>query len=200
MFNQPQPVDGKQLYKFPKVFHGTWAHNSDTIIVDAMRFTNIEHRLEQVSVAKADTSPMYRLSNGRLYIIKNDTEEKVWGGYKYNIADSMITYRRRETYDISLGYSAFIKRVGAYWVLNNKRDNGWWDVILLEASKDGHLLARTLAKEDIPKMKGVKEVFTRKYEHYLEAAITTEQMEGFIQRGCFSDTLYNLNASDKLKK
>ncbi len=200
MFNQPQPVDGKNIYKFPKVFHGTWAHDSDTIIVDAMRFSNIQHRLEQISVARVDTSPMFKLSNGRLFIIKQDMDEKVWGGYKYTEADSTITYRKREVFDISLGYTAFIRKVGPYWLLNNKRDNGWWDVVLLESTKDGRLLARTLDKDDLPKMKGVKEVFTRKYEHYLEAAITMDEMESFVKAGCFSDTLYNLNASERVKK
>ncbi len=68
----------------------------------------------------------------------------------------------------------------------------------MEQTKDGTIIVRYLADDDLERISGYQEIFSTNDEYYLEAGWTKEDLEGIIKAGGFSDTLLILEESEKV--
>lgn len=61
-FNQPQPVDAKNLKKVPRELWGAWINEKDSIIIDKYSFTHVVNSFDQSEISKSEMELSGRLS------------------------------------------------------------------------------------------------------------------------------------------
>lgn len=201
--SEPQPVDGKNITKIPNKLRGTWVIDQkddlgrDSIIIGKSyykKFSIGDMIIGKEELAR-DTSTYY--IGEKIY---NSTDEGLEGGYTYRMeGDSMII----NTVDldlVDLGEGAFLRKVDNGYILNEQNDKmyDWWSVRFIDTRSEKGILVRGLRAKDLQLSSKTKPLH-EDFEHYIIASWTRQEMDEFIRKGGFSDTLIILKNKDKLK-
>jgi hypothetical protein len=136
LFDQPQPVNAKNLKKIPKELHGMWINGSDTIIIDKSSYMHIEVYEDHITKAEIDTSKDFKIVKDELYftnddanikdfnyILKNDTffYTTSYIGTLFSLSDSLLLRKTKETY------------------IGNVKKGNWWELYLIQKEKNGEI-------------------------------------------------------------
>jgi metal-sulfur cluster biosynthetic enzyme len=197
-FSTPQPIDAKNIYEFPKEFRGVWSDNLDSIIIGKDYYLNIENRKVNVSKKEVDTSSSYIIYENKIYKIDKE-DEMLNEGYHYSIENDIITYLKREVSEIELGRKAFLRKLGNKYVVNIKNENQWWNIYLIEKTKDGGILLKILNNYNLEKIEDVKYIYSSDHNFYLNVNWTKDELLKLINKGAFSDTVMILEKDCSIK-
>ena len=138
-FDQPQPVNSRNLRRVPKAFHGQWvqASSADTSIItidgNSFRTSSVYHNMMHIS--SFENSKVYRLRDGLVY----NLEENKTRGYPFRIMNDTVCFTEYSGEVITLSDSAMLRKGNGALVLNMRSGLGW-EVILLRKGKGGDLL------------------------------------------------------------
>lgn len=198
-FTTPQPVDSKNIYEFPSLFRGTWVEGQDTMIVGKTFFRNIKNHPKSIYKAEADTTSFILFNDNKIYFIDSTSQIKLTGGFPYSIIGDSLFYVDREVTEINLGAKAFLRKVEDKYILNVERDSHWWELYLILKNTDGSYMAKYLNKNDLDKMNNKKLLFSTEYDYYLEANWKTKELNAYINKGVFSDTVIQLFPENRIR-
>lgn len=196
-FTEPQPVRVMNLHEFPSSFRGTWVAGLDSTIVTRNLFQRIEHVDHVISKTEVDTSQLIVLYNNKIYYKDTTAEIILKGGYSYLLKNDSIYFTSREVIDIELGSTAYLRRSGKNYILNVNRDDIWWELFLIEKNSKGDVLAKCLAPEDLAFIPNASIIYEGNGQHFVDASMDETNLNKFIDRGAFSDTVYELKSEDK---
>ncbi len=201
-FNQAQPVDSKNIYKFPLKFRGVWTDNSDSVIIGKTYFKDISYTNTKKAKNIVDTSSLFITKNNKIYIISSESELKVKGGFPYTLKNDTLYYTEREITEINLSKSTFLRKLDNDYILNIKQKNQWWEIILIAYTKESSILFRLLSKEDLENLPNAEEILSTEQDNYYQAKWTADELVKIVENGSFSDTILNLDINKKnpLKK
>ena len=194
--SNPQPVDSKNIYSFPKAYRGIWTCETDTVIAEKDYFKYIQSSERFVSKLEVDTSSSYVLKDNKIYII-DTTDGKLRGGFPFKLENDTLYYHGSEINEITLGKKAFLRKVKKNYILNVKQENGWWELILIRKNKNGNIIAAGLDIHNLEKYTNYKNIYTFKEDEYsrtdyIEATWTKKELLEIINKGAFSDIIFNL--------
>jgi len=198
-FSTSQPIDSKNIYSFPKKFRGVWTEDGDSVVIGKDYFMNIDYNDKKVAKTEVDTSASYVLRGDKIYQIDDGQELKVTGGFSFVLKNDTISYQEREVFEIAFGKTAFLRRVGDSYIINMKHKNEWWEIGLIEYTSDNRVLVRYINFDDLDSIPNITSVYTTKNEKYLDVAWTQAELLKIINRGGFSDTLFNLEISKRYR-
>lgn len=199
-FTEPQPVDSKNLYEFPSKLQGVWMDGEDTIMVGKTFYRSISYIDKQLPASVADTSPEYILMNGKIFIVHTDGPIRLSGGVPFQIRHDTLFYKDREIVEVFLDGKTFLRKVGNRYLLNVKSDDLWWELVLVEKTREGIILGRRLSTDDMDKLPNVKPVFVDDDVRFYDLKWKEAEVADFIDKGCFSDTIIHLTPDSKIRK
>lgn len=198
----PQPVDSKNIYVFPKEYRGVWTCEENTVIIGKDFFKYIQNLDFKVSKIEIDSSSSYVLKDNKLYIIDNRKME-LKGGFPYKLKNDTIYYQEPEVLEIALGKKAFLRKIKKNYILNNQKENQWWELILIKKDKKGNIIVEKLDIKDLDKFTNYRHIhsFKAKYSRsdYIEANWTKKELLEMLNKGMFSDTLATLEINNTIK-
>lgn len=198
-FTSPQPIDSKNLYEFPSQYRGTWVEGKDSMIVGKTFFRNIKNSERSIYKPEADTSSLLLMHDNKIYFIDSSNQIKLTGGFPYKVEGDSLFYIDHEVTEINLGPKAFLRKVEDKYILNIERESLWWELYLIQKNTDGSFMAKYLNKSDLEKIKNKKLLFSTEYDHYLEANWTVKELNAYIVKGIFSDTVIHLEPGNRVR-
>jgi hypothetical protein len=168
-FSQPQPVDRKNIYTFPKKFRGVWGSEitpkdsanaelekgtySFVLNKHYLRFTqtreenillkNLKEIIYDSLQKKMDTITHYVLHEGYIYSV--DASGLLDEPHAYHLENDTITIFENDTIYVDLGKNAFLRKLNKnFYVLNMRNfliDQGsmGWYLVILEKEHKGIL-------------------------------------------------------------
>lgn len=187
-FDQPQPVDGKNVYGFPQPFRGIWTDGRDSLVVGKFYFANIEYKNISMPYTKADTTTYAIFKNNKVYPFDSLSQKIMGTGQAFEIRNDSIHYLTRDVLEVQLGKRAFLRQVGEQFVLNVKGENEWWELFLMGIT-DQQKVVVTYPDLDQMLDQQIYPVLSSSDEDYFEVAWTTKQFSQLIENNIFSDTL-----------
>ena len=208
-FNQPQPIDSKNMKKFPKKLRGTWVQDGDTILVGKTIFRKVEWDSKLLSRTEIDTNDAFVIKGGKIYNLDEDSTR----GFDFIIQNDSILVNVSEIIEFELGDTALLRFASKdYYVLNEKKDSIWWNVFLIEKKNDGMILVsypkkgelsileKILKNDDleirIPYVEG--KLTTSEFQKFWNVGLTSKQIIEFRNKGGFSDTSLVLEPKYKI--
>lgn len=196
-FADPQPIDSKSVFEFPKKFRGVWSDHGDSVVIGENYY--IWSMSEDLARPKSaiDSSADYVLSNGKIYLIDQENEFPVKGGFPYRLTTDTIHFQVQDRYEISLGHTAFLRRFHQKWILNVKRENNWWELFLIDFSENGDLVVQGFAREDLILIPDLVPIYQGERDCYLEVQWSKGELHRIVSRGGFSDTVLILPAEER---
>ncbi len=102
-FTTPQPVDSENVYKFPADYRGIWVEEGDTILFEKDYFVNITYTNRKVAKNMADTSSQYIIKDEKIFVVDEEEEVEIKGGFLYTLKDDTLYFREREMLEVILG-------------------------------------------------------------------------------------------------
>ncbi len=199
-FTEPQPVNSKNIYEFPAKYLGIWMEGEDTIMISKNVYRSVSYRDETLLKSEADTSSKHILANGKIYFIQKDDRVKLIGGYPYILSNDTIIYKNREVIEVFLGGNTFLRKVSSRYLLNIKSDELWWELVLIEKSKEGNVIGRRLANEDMEVFGDKHLIWKGDNMSYYDLKWEEKDLTEIIKTGSFSDTIINLSPDSKIRK
>ncbi|MEP3389085.1 MAG: hypothetical protein ABJO02_12905 [Reichenbachiella sp.] len=187
-FDQPQPIDGKNIYAFPAPFQGIWTDGKDSLIVAKYFFANIEYSSLSLPYTKRDTTAYALFRGSKVYPYDSIRQQILGVGTSFEVRNDSIYYEIRESLEVQLGRKAFLRQVGDQFVLNVKGDNDWWELFLMGVT-DQRKLVVTYPSIDAMIEQDINPVLSNTEEDYFEVRWTTKQFNQLIKNNVFSDTL-----------
>lgn len=191
-FDQPQPVNSKNLKQIPEELQGKWSSPKDyddSIIIDKNTFSRIDNEYYIIPDYKTDTSVVFTLEDNKIYLDGKDTI-----GYRYILMNDTIKYYEREIFDITLSDSALLRKGQNCYVLNLRKSN-FWEIFLIQKKTNGEITI------DYPLMEDLKESrklcnftivdSTNKDSIYVHAEFKSKSIERLIREDG-QGTLYTL--------
>tara|TARA_B110000438_G_C15605478_1_gene559928 strand:- start:99 stop:770 length:672 start_codon:yes stop_codon:yes gene_type:complete len=200
-FNEPQPIDSKNIYTIPKKYRGIW-------IIDDLQAQKIEIEknfysiIENSQIIKElkteldiDTST-YFIGN-KIYHSDNNIPTR---GFEYDIKNDSVVFEYLEINHIDFGQNIFLRKFTYGYLLNEKQKEteSWWNIRFIDTRNNEGLIIREIGKEDIDKSDNIS-ILHEDFHEYLVANLTKQDLQNFIDNGGFSDTLFFLKYSDKIK-
>lgn len=147
-FDQPQPVDARNLKKVPKAIQGKWIKTTetDTSTIEfgktTYRFSEVNH--ESVALSHVESWKKYKMKDGLIYNMFEDSTR----GFPYRQSGDTVYFREHFENVITLSDSALLRKGKGSYLLNVRTALGW-EVFLIRRSDDGSLLADYLLAEDL---------------------------------------------------
>ncbi|SMD37330.1 hypothetical protein SAMN04488029_3355 [Reichenbachiella faecimaris] len=187
-FDQPQPVDGQNIYAFPEPFRGIWTDGRDSLIVGKFYFSNIEYKNLSIPYTKADTTAYAIFKNNKVYPYDSLRQQIMGTSQSFEIRNDSIHYSTRDILEVQLGKRAFLRQVGDQFALNVKGENEWWELFLMGVT-DQKKVVVTYPNVDLLMSNKIKPILSNSEEDYFEVRWTTEEFQELIQNNIFSDTL-----------
>ena len=172
----------------------------DTIMVGKTFYRSISYIEQQLPRSIADTSAKHVLMNGKIFNVQTDGPIRLSGGVPYEIHNDTLFYKNREIVEVFLDGKTFLRKVGDRYLLNVKSDELWWELLLVERTRDGSILGRRLSTDDMDKIPGISPVFVDDDIHFYDLKWKEAEIAAFIEIGCFSDTIINLTPDSKIRK
>jgi hypothetical protein len=197
-FDSPQPLGVKNTYEFPEKQRGMWIKEKDTVVIGKNYFHTIRH--ENKIVSKNDS--LYLIKDNRVYPLDNSRHITGAGSAYKTKGDSIYFDERKIADEIELGTKAFIRKINdTQYLLNIKSENQWWQIYLVEETKDGSILTLHCGEQTIAKggLANVKKIHSAEDNYYFEARWTKDDFKNILKDGAFADTLkLDLNLNKKL--
>jgi hypothetical protein len=136
LFDQPQPVNTKNLKKIPKELHGIWNNDSDTIIIDKSSYTHIVVYEDHITKAEVDTSRDVKMVKDELFLTNEDTNIK---DFNYILKNDTFFYTTRSIGNLfSLSDSVLLRKTKETYICNVKKGN-WWELFIIQKGKNGEI-------------------------------------------------------------
>lgn len=204
-FDKPQPVDGKTIATIPKAFRGNWTSEKINLEINKTSIIQKSYEIVKIPQTEIDTSNNYIRKDNFIYKFEDDHLAYKADFFIEN--DTIVIKNPEEFNSYSLGNNGILKKVGKYYLLNIKEDNGMWQVVLVEKNGNNDILFKllnndklveTVAKEQLAELISP----TLNYEsedsrdYYYTGNLTMEDISNLINDGAFSDTLIHLSSSD----
>ena len=199
-FTHPQPVNSKNSYEFPAKYQGVWMDGEDTIAISKNIYKSVSYRNLNLKKSFADTSSFHVLRNEKIYFVNEEDRSKLTGGFDYSVVNDTIFYKSRDVVEVFLGGTNFLRKVADKHILNIKSNEGWWELVLIEKSKDGSLIGRRISLENLESHQEVKPIWQFESVAYFDVKWTEQELSQLIKAGCFSDTIINLTTDSKIRK
>jgi hypothetical protein len=157
-FDNPQPVNSKNLRSIPKEIQGTWktrnrypdavTFNEDAISIDKHSFRKYSTVYYTIARTEIDNSPIYKLNEGKIFITRNGKSHS----YPYILVNDSIHYSNREVemrYELS--ETVLLRKAKGCYVVNLKYKE-WWEVVFIQKSEEGDILIIYPVGEDLLKI------------------------------------------------
>lgn len=200
-FDHALPVDGKDITKIPRKYHGVWLSPES----DSINFVTVElgkdyfHRIVQSeeTKAKSDLDSNTVILDGLLYVNDQGTLN---GGYTFvDLGDSLRILTVQHDYT-KLGKTTVLRKVEQGYLLNRvDADMKWWIVRYIDTREKDKLTIRSISGIDSMKFAAHQSLDNNSTTaNYIKANWTTEDMEHFINRGGFSDTILKLHYKGRI--
>lgn len=202
-FENPQPTDIKNKYRFPNKFIGTWVNESDTIFIskDYVYWINEIYPFE-VLKTEIDTSTQYLIKNDKIYIINKNEEINLSQGVPFLEKKDTLFFKQNELNEIALGHTNFIRKIGDKYILNQQDKSKWFSLILFYKNNQNQLVVRGLNKKDLAKINQENLIYKLRqgesYQLFTNQEWSKAALLNFIKQGGFSDTIFLLEL-DKTK-
>jgi hypothetical protein len=136
LFDQPQPVNAKNLKKIPKELHGRWINDFDTIIIDKSSYTHISVYEDHITKAEVDKSKDFKMVNDKLCPTNEDANVK---DFKYTLKNDTFFYAVRYIANLfCLSDSVLLRKTKETYVCNVKKGN-WWELYVIQKGKNGEI-------------------------------------------------------------
>ncbi|WP_242156305.1 hypothetical protein [Aestuariivivens sediminis] len=209
-FNQPQPVDSKNLKRIPKKLRGTWVQKMDTIIIGKRFYQKTDWHIDTISRAEIEADTSLEIRGQRIYVNHEDALK----GFEFTVLQDSLIVKVPDRFEFTLGDSAQLRRISKrYAIINLKKDSIWWDVHLVEYKNNGgiivrhpkkeelHLLESLLNRTDIDLIMAKKDTNnknTAESHKYWDVGLTSRQLMDFINQGGFSGTSLVLEPHEKI--
>jgi hypothetical protein len=188
-FDQPQPVDSKNLISVPKELQGIWGaewtaecKTRDSIIIDKTSYRNITNECYFISNDELNNSEKYKIMDGKIYLFYRDDTLS----YRYNkLNDSTICYNKRHEELIPLSDSAILRKARKCYILNLRTDN-WWEIIIIQKKENGEIMINYPFADDLIKMKSETDITlldsTDEGAAFFHAEFKSKEMERIINK------------------
>lgn len=143
-FDQPQPVNARNLKKIPKELRGIWTGSDDSkicdsIIIDKTSYIHIQHYDEIISKTEMETSQEYKIVNDKIHYKNKDDDEMYKNGFDYIFKnDTFFMKGRYILYDFCLSDSVILRKAKETYVCSIKKGN-WWELYLIQKVKNGEI-------------------------------------------------------------
>ena len=136
LFDQPQPVNAKNLKNIPKEFRGIWNDNRDTIIIDKSYYMHVSFLDEHITKAEIDTGKDFKMVNDKLYLTVEDPNIK---DFQYIQKNDTFFYTVRYISNLfCLSDSVLLRKAKHSYVCSVKRGN-WWELFVIQKKKNGEI-------------------------------------------------------------
>ncbi|MBV6647983.1 MAG: hypothetical protein KI790_21155 [Cyclobacteriaceae bacterium] len=196
-FETPQPVNGKDLKKFPKKMLGTYLVDDDTVVIRAKSYHYTENFQRSIPLALIDSFNHVTFEDSLLY----DSELPITHAIPYSLSNDTLRYELDVDMSVSFSDSLILRRLGPYFVLNEKVDNeSYWNAYLIRVFGRDSLTISHVGHFQ-PSNDGISKI---KYDGLIEdfLAITTfkpidddsylinptrQELETLIEQGFFVD-------------
>lgn len=209
-FNKPQPIDSKNIKKFPKNMRGTWVSDGDTVTVRKKTFRKVEWAYESISRAEIDSNESLIIKNNQLFDLESDSSK----GYYYKVHDDSFLVYIPQIIEYKLDEKVLFRRVPEkYYTLNVNVDSIWWDVFLIERLGNGTVVVRYPQKKELDILETIlgnedleivithyveDEFTTSEFQKFWNVGLTSKQLLEFVDKGGFSDTTLVLDPKNKI--
>ncbi len=197
-FTTPQPVDEENIETFPVAIQGVYVDQNDSIIFGHDYFRSVDYTDKKIPKTEIDTSGNYILKGQKIYIVDKGEEIKVKGGFPFTIKDDTLYFSELTVMEIALGKKAFLRKMADNYVLNIKEEHDWYTLVFMEIGRNGDLIARILNEIDLEKLPGITHIYEDNGDQYLSARWTSTELNDLLEKGVFSDTLFNLEGRNKI--
>jgi hypothetical protein len=157
-FDQPQPVNAKNLKSIPREIQGTWKTrnkypdavtiNEEAIKIDKKSFKKYSTVYYSIAQSEINNSMTYKLYDGKIFLSVNGKSHS----YPYILANDSIRYSSCEVeMQYELSDSVLLRRAKGCYVVNLKYRN-WWEVVFIQKSEGGDILIIYPVGEDLLKI------------------------------------------------
>ncbi len=122
-FDQPQPVDARNLRNVPRLLRGQWTKTSEsdssTILISKKGYSFREVSHYKMPLRNIESSVKYKLLDGKIY---NLEEER---GFPYRVKNDTVWFSEYSEETIILSDSALLRKGKDCYLLNLKKELGW---------------------------------------------------------------------------
>jgi len=199
-FNTPQPVDSKNTYTTPNKYRGTWYTDDNklsTLTFGKDFYTTIEKSQLKESKTKLDLDTNTYFIRNKIYYSEDG---KLKGGFNYVIKNDSVFVKTSEIKRVELGESAFLRSFDYGYILNLKHAemNDWWNIRFIDTRNKEGIVIREINNKELDSNDNHK-ILHEDFSDYIIADWTKQDIQNFIDKGGFSDTLYFLKFSERIK-
>ena len=199
-FTTPQPVDGRNIYKFPRKYRGQWSGEVDTIILSKNYYSYTSCQNVSIPKTEADTSATIKIIDSLVYVFDENIKPDLIGAYPYTIKNDTIFYQIQESLKIFFGPEAVLRKVANGYILSNLTESKkWWTCSYISKKQNGDIVITSLNNDMMAKIPQNNFYYNSEYSHYLNVSWTKNEWNKLIAEGYFLDTLIVLN-KDKILK
>lgn len=207
-FDQPQPVDAKDLRKTPRAVRGTWIMGTDTATIAKRTFYWVEWYTDTVTSAEIESEAELEIRDGFIY----DRSEKNPTGYRCEpLGEDWLVYMP-ERINYGLADSALLRKVtDNFYTFNLTKDGKWWEVFLVERTGDNALSIWYPGRTDVCLMEAIgageeeyleedgdpNTAFTNDFQKYWSVALTREKLLECYDLGAFGELVLELKSAWK---
>jgi hypothetical protein len=157
-FDNPQPVDSRNLRSVPVDIRGTWKTrniypdavtvNEDAIRIDRKSFRKYSTVYYTIARPEIDKSAVYKLNEGKISVTRNGKSHS----YPYTIVNDSIRYSSCEVeMQYGLSDSVLLRKADGCYVVNLKFKS-WWEIVFIQKSEAGDILIIYPVAEDLLKI------------------------------------------------
>ena len=143
-FDQPQPVNARNLKKIPKELRGIWTGKNgsqicDSIIIDKTSYRHIEHYDDIIPKTQMDTSREYLIIKDKIHYKDKDQDDTYKNGFDYIFKNDTFFMKGRYIINyFCLSDSVILRKAKETYVCNIKKGN-WWELYLIQKMKNGEI-------------------------------------------------------------
>ena len=199
-FNEPQPIDSKNIYKTPKKFIGFWDIKDPDEVVGSINIgENFYHLVtkgkETMAKSKFDSDTNTYIIDDKIYF-KEDGSLK--GGFNYSLNNDTIIINTIENELVEYGQKAFLRKIDYGYILNTNHEHmlDWWEIKFIDVRDKEKIVIRGIDENDVQKFPTHKPL-NKQFKEYIKAKWSANEMIEFIDRGGFSSTLLELRYDEK---
>jgi len=210
----PQPSDAKSLTKIPKALRGDWIIDSwfsepggkqSYYTIQKKRTTFYK---EMKIGVKELNSTSFQIRNEKIYDMSKDSLT----GHSFTQKEDSICFFILKSEELDFHADNQLKSTGKYFITNNKNENNWWEMNLIEYDQDKFSIrGMSIESADLASQLGilVKEEITEREKggkifdspkKYLQGDFSSSDLNRFVELGGFPDTLAIFTRVNNLKK
>jgi hypothetical protein len=147
-FDQPQPVDARNLRKVPKSLRGQWVKVSESdssfIQIDKKNYSSREVSYYRIPLRSIESSAKYKLLDGKIFNLEEDAQR----GYPYRLSNDTVFFSEWSEGIITLSDSALLRKGRGCYLLNLKTELGW-EIFMLRKGTGGKIYMDYPLKSDL---------------------------------------------------